>query len=78
MTGVDEAHLGFDELLATRASIHIERMSPSHIWLSVTKGPQTVTLNLNAVKGRLRVRVEDEAHMQMLRDAVNKLCEPRS
>lgn len=57
--GLDVAHLGFDELVAEHARIHIERMSSSHIWLNVSDGTYSVTLNLHAqVYRRLLVKVE--------------------
>lgn len=62
VTGLDDIHKGFDELVATNAALHIERMSNEHVWMSVLAGDKQVTLNFHIRKRSIWVTVDmDEA-----------------
>jgi hypothetical protein len=58
VTGLDDDSFGLDELVADGAAVHVERMSRDHVWMCVTAGDQTYTLNFHIRKRTIWVNVE--------------------
>lgn len=58
VAGLDAGHYGFDELVGDGLSVHIERMTPTHIWMRVCDETQrSITLNFHSSR-TIRVTVE--------------------
>lgn len=60
VTGLTKENYGFDELVATDARVHIERMHNGHVWMDVESGGKRVILNFHVQKQSLWVNVEEE------------------
>lgn len=73
MQGLDDISKGFDELVATEAAVHIERMANDHIWMAVTAGDKRVTLNLHIRKRSIWATVDMDDVPSDNSDAVQKL-----
>ena len=56
----DEGRCDFDELCASLASVHIERMSRQHVWMSVESAGRRIVLNFHSTRG-VSVNVHDES-----------------
>ncbi len=48
---------GLDEVVAADALVHIERMSPTHVWISIGCGKDQLRINYHA-KGAIKANIE--------------------
>lgn len=55
----DKGRYAFDELVAGSASVHIERMSKDHIWMSVESDGRRIVLNFHSERG-ISVNLDEE------------------
>ena len=60
ITGVEAAHLGLDEIVASGIDFHMERMDDDYLWFVISDGKNDQHVDIYARDGKLVVTVRDQ------------------